>query len=204
MDGTLIDSSEDILNNIKIAYELSKIDYNKTILQTNLIGPPIKEIIIKISPLLTEEENNLIINNFRQVYDYCDFEQTYCYKGVKELLLMLKSLAKKIFITTNKPLIPTQKILKKFEIDLFDDVITVDYFSGEKISKHKMIEILIEKWNLDRDQTVIIGDSLSDIEAGIASKIKTVAALYGYEAGLEKLSDNYIHSIQELQGLYCD
>lgn len=45
---------------------------------------------------------------------------------------------------------------------------------------NKLIEEAIEKYNIDRSQSYMVGDKFSDIQAGIKSKLKTILVKTGY------------------------
>ncbi|WP_338951993.1 D-glycero-beta-D-manno-heptose 1,7-bisphosphate 7-phosphatase [Fusobacterium nucleatum] len=56
---------------------------------------------------------------------------------------------------------------------------------------NKMIEDAIEKYNIDRAKSYMIGDKISDIEAGLKSNLKTVLVKTGYGLkDMEKIDKN--------------
>ena len=104
LDGTIIDSSNQILFCIDKAFKKVgyKIDKNK--LTSNIIGPPIKEIIALLAPELYDENIiNSIIKNFRQLYDNEENDISELYVGLYDFLRELKYKQKKLFIATLKP-----------------------------------------------------------------------------------------------------
>lgn len=62
---------------------------------------------------------------------------------------------------------------------------------------NKLIEEAIEKYNIDRSQSYMVGDKFSDIQAGIKSKLKTILVKTGYG---EKEQDK----IDESKTLVCE
>ena len=56
---------------------------------------------------------------------------------------------------------------------------------------NKMLEDAIEKYNIDREKSYMIGDKVSDIGAGLKSKLKTVLVKTGYGLkDMEKIDKN--------------
>ena len=70
LDGTIINSSKEVFQCFAMAFESVNYDIDKTRLNPDIIGPPLKEIIKLIAPELNDENKiNLICQNFRQIYD---------------------------------------------------------------------------------------------------------------------------------------
>jgi len=184
LDGTLINSSEEVLLCFKKAFALAKFDIDENRLNSDVIGPPLKDIIELIAPNIKEPEIESVTSYFRQIYDYDENDISKIYDGILELLHYLKQENAKLFVATLKPDIPTKRILHKFSLEnFFEDIYTIDKF-GEKITKEEMIKDILYKYKLDKAQTVIIGDAVSDILSGKRAGISSIAALWGY--GIDK------------------
>ena len=202
LDGTLIDSSEEILSCIKKAYIMAdcKSDFNK--INSSLIGLPIMQIIEKLTPDLKNQKiSNEIMENFRSIYDNNEFHKTKLYEGVYETLCYLKTKNKKLFIATYKPNKPTMKILKKFHLNMFDDRDTVDKFHTQ-MKKAEMVTNIINKYNLNKETTALVGDTISDIDAACQSGIYSIGVSWGFEqdkSSLIKNADYIINNFKELK-----
>lgn len=179
LDGTLINSAEDVVYCLKRAYS-SIPEFSNVKISESIIGPPLNEIIRKITPDITEEQTHIIVREFRNCYDNSFFSKTRLYEGVHKLIQNLKHLEIKIFITTNKPLFVTRKILKNLMIDAFDDVVTLDVVAGKKMDKTEMVSHLINKWGIEKDATIMVGDDASDIIAAHNNGLRSVAIVGGY------------------------
>lgn len=179
LDGTLIDSTGDVVYCLKKAYS-SIPEFSNAEINEFFIGPPLNEIIKKITPNITEEQTHKIIKEFRNCYDNSSFLKTRLYEGVYELIQNLKHLNTKIFVTTNKPFFVTKKILENLKIDNFDDVVSLDVVAGKKMDKTKMISYLINKWGIEKDTTLMVGDDAPDIIAAHNNGLRSAAILGGY------------------------
>ncbi len=191
IDGTLVDSSRDIIKCLKNAY---KTVLNKEfVLEENLIGPPLKEIIKFATPNVNEEEINLLIKNFRAKYFNINYEKTLLYDNAKQFICKLKD--KNLYVVTNKPAIPTKKILKKFSIyENFKDIITPDFLPNKEFNKIEMLAYLIDKDKIKKNKTLMIGDTVADIVASHKNGIEILCLLHGYgkENELKESGANYI------------
>ncbi len=179
LDGTLINSAGDVVYCLKNAYG-SIPEFHNVEISESFIGPPLNELIKKITPDLTEEQTHTITKEFRNCYDNSSFLKTRLNEGVYKLIQNLKHLNIKIFIATNKPFLVTKKILKTLMIDDFDDIITLDLVAGKKMDKTEMISYLINKWGIEKDTTLMVGDDASDIIAAHNNGLRSVAILGGY------------------------
>ncbi|VVB93007.1 Phosphoglycolate phosphatase [uncultured archaeon] len=179
LDGTLIDSAGDIIHCLKKAY-FSIPEYSNVEISSAFIGPPLNELIKKITPDITEEQTQIVTKEFRNCYDNSSFSKTILNDGVYKLIQDLKHLNIKIFIATNKPILVTKKILTNLKIDVFDDVVSLDALAGKKMNKTEMISYIIKKWNLHMDTTLMVGDDASDIIAAHNNDMSAVAILDGY------------------------
>lgn len=201
LDGTLIDSSKEVLYLMGKAFELAKYPLNKLRLTHNVIGPPLKEIVKFLAPELEDEDKiSQIIEIFSDLYDNDKNDISEVYNGVYDVLKGLKNSAKYLFMATFKPQKPTERIIKQYRFDCFEDIYTIDKF-GKHISKEDMINIILEKYKLKKSETCMIGDAPSDMTAARNAGILAVGAMWGYgddKTALKENADILINSITEL------
>ena len=201
LDGTIINSSNEVLLCMELAFDKANYVIDKSMLTPNVIGPPIKQIIQTIAPDLSDENKiNEIIANFRSFSDNDEKDISEIYEGIYEVLKNLKSQGCKLFIATFKPKKPTLRIIEQFNLKFFEDVYTIDKFKTH-ITKEEMISQIIEKYNLDKSQTVMIGDAKTDMTAAKAAGVMAVGALWGYGDDKQPLIDNADITIKEIKEL---
>jgi len=92
----------------------------------------------------------------------------------------LKELSKKVAVVTNKYEALSIEILKKLNvIDYIDLVVGADTTSEKK--PHPLpVFYTLEKLKSDKDKSIIIGDSETDVLTGKNAGIKTALVLQGY------------------------
>ena len=204
LDGTVINSCEEVLRCFELAFAKSNYPIDKNRLTSDLIGPPLKEIIQNIAPELKDEKVlNEITANFRTIYDNDINDISFLYEGVCETLQNLKNQGKKIFLATLKPSKPTERIVRDFGLkDIFDDIYTIDKF-GEFITKKEMIEHIITKYSLNKSETVMIGDASSDVISANEAEITSIGVLWGYGSDKTDLIKNSKFVIKNIKELEC-
>jgi len=124
------------------------------------------------------------------------------YPGMKEILDGLKSQGVLLSVFTGKGREATAITLKKLGIyDHFDLIIT-----GDEVIEHKPspegIRIFLDKFKLDKDDVIMIGDSPSDIKAAHAAGVKVASVLWDSLARhhvLNMNSDYVFNTVAELK-----
>ncbi|MCD8024271.1 MAG: HAD hydrolase-like protein [Candidatus Gastranaerophilales bacterium] len=203
LDGTLVNSSKEVLSCFKKAFIAAGYPVDESRFTSDVIGPPLRQIIALLAPELKDENIiSSIIKNFRAIYDYDENDISVLYDGIYDFILDLKKGGKKLFIATFKPKIPTMRLIEKFFPDIFDDIYTIDKF-GKQITKEDMIKDIISKYTLDKSKTVMIGDAASDVIAGKNAGVTAVGVLWGYGLDKTQLIQNADFSVSEVEKLKC-
>ncbi|MBI3753218.1 MAG: HAD-IA family hydrolase [Deltaproteobacteria bacterium] len=202
LDGTLIDSSEDIawaVNKMLGDMGLEKLSYQAV---KDRIGWGVKMLLQKILPVekhdLLEEARNI----FMGYYSSHLLVKTKLYPEVMEVLKRFKN--KKLAVATNKPLNLTEKILDGFNIsDYFKKVVGGDGVQNKKPSP-EAIEAILRELKVLPGEAVFIGDSRIDVEAGKNAGVIAIGAAYGFR-GRQELeeagADVIVEDIKELISL---
>jgi phosphoglycolate phosphatase len=199
LDGTLIDSSEDI------AWAVNKM--LKDMGFEEMPYPAIKERIgwgvsMLLEKVLPAEKHNLLDEAkgvFMGYYRNHLLVKTKPYGGVMDVLEHFKN--KKLAVATNKPVGLTTKILDDLNMSVyFGKVIGGDNVQNKKPAP-EAIEIIMEELDVLPDKAVFVGDSRIDVEAGKKAGVVTIGAAYGFR-GREELekegADVIIEDIKEL------
>lgn len=203
LDGTIIDSSEEILDCINKALKKNSLTIDKNKLKPELIGPPITSIIKELIPELQDEEIiKNIMRSFRDIYDNKDKYINKFYTGIYDILNNLQTSQKNLFIATNKPKKPTLKIIEQMKLNMFKDVYTIDKFE-KPMNKYEMIVSIIKNNNLQQDETIMVGDSLNDILSAKQAGIKSIGVLWGYGLDKNELIKNADYIAKEVREIEC-
>ena len=182
LDGTLVDSAQGIGFALNEAIRLEISDQNLQINEFNRrIGPPIHQIIKEIMPMVSAEKNKKIEQRFRQIYDQDGWKKTILFDSVEETLVELANKNINIFVATNKPFTPTQRILSFTGIASYlSDFVCPDMIDSKVHNKNELVSILIKKYNLSSHNTILIGDTINDALAAKSSGLDFAFAAYGY------------------------
>lgn len=201
LDGTIINSSKEILTCFDKAFKQAGVDFDQSRLNSDVIGPPLKEIIRLIAGRdLSDSDISNITSYFREIYDNDTDDVSELYAGIYDFLLNLKKSGYKLFIATFKPDKPTKRIVSQFGLSMFDDLYSIDKF-GKPITKTDMILDILEKYNLEKSETVMIGDALSDVQAAKKAGVLDVAVLWGYGKDKSSLVNDATYVVNNIEEL---
>lgn len=201
LDGTLIDSSEGILQSVEEAFRQCAVPLQEK-LSSKLIGPPLTELLPRLAGTTEERVIAMLSSAFKDSYDVEGYKNTEVFEGVVELMRQLKEMGHILYIATNKRILPTRKIIAFFGWrELFNGVYALDLFEQPR-NKSELIAYVMNLHDMNIDDTLYIGDTLADHRAAQSNEIGYIMAMWGYDSGT--FSDGWsAHLPQEMIG-YCD
>ena len=189
LDGTLIDSRQDIANAV-----------NWTLAELGLKNLPAEEIAAFVGSGVTHLMGQVLdtvgagpraqprevaptilkrsIKIFRKRYGEHILDQTQAYPSVRKVLEFFK--ARKQAVITNKPEGFSQTILRGLGIDsYFFRIVGGDQGFPKKPDPQALLDIL-KTAGASSAEVLLIGDSAIDIETGRNAGVKTAAVTYGF------------------------
>jgi phosphoglycolate phosphatase len=180
LDGTLVDSCPGIAASLSTAFRAAGRIMPPGDLR-DAIGPPIRIMATRIDPTLTEPDLAQIEKTFRADYDSHGWQKTVLFEGVVPGLQQLRSNGAQLFLVTNKPRIPTVRILTHFGmVDLFEEIVTRDSRTPSYSGKSAMLSDLLRRHRLPTESTIMVGDTAEDGEAAADNRLEFIHARYGY------------------------
>ena len=179
LDGTLIDSSDSILDSFASAFKDCDIDLKRPLTES-VIGPPLKVTLSLLSGTNDHAKLELLAKKFKANYDSFGYLNTKVYPGVSKMLDSLMRHNIVMHIATNKRILPTLKIINHFGWDkYFVSIFSTDSIGKSNKSKEQVIQHVIKEHNT-LNEVIYIGDTEEDMLASNNAKILFVFAKWGY------------------------
>jgi phosphoglycolate phosphatase len=179
LDGTLIDSQDEILYYLELALKdssLNIIDQIKPI----RTGPPI-DIMLKESfpaDMLSDDIITEILSHFRERYDSSGFTMTKPFEGIDIIISDTTNFVH--HIVTNKPYNASYSILNKFGWNFkISSLKTPVTNNNQRKSKTEVFSELITESGADISSFIGIGDMKNDCLAAKDNNITAVGVLWG-------------------------
>ena len=194
LDGTLTDSTEGILKCLinaveKMGFEVPE-DTNK------FLGPPIRQSFAEFIGM-NEEQIDEAVRIFRERYSTVGLFENRVYEGIPEMLERLKKAGKRLMVATSKPEVYAVRILERFGIAPYFEIVGGAELDGSRDYKHEVIEYVLAKADItDRSRVLMIGDRRQDVLGAHKTGLKCMGILWGYgsaeeldEAGADFIAD---------------
>lgn len=201
LDGTLVDSLQDLTNSMNYALQvmdlpthtpekcLSMIGYGRHRLAEQAVPPEKIGLADKVLDLMWKhyEENCCLLTN--------------PYPQIPEIIEKLKKTGVVLAVLTNKDQQTAEIITKHyFGDDTFKIIVGATRTTAPKPEPATILQILADL-NCSREKAVLIGDSEVDIRTGKNAKIYTIAVAWGFRSAellLEEKPDKIIDFPSEI------
>jgi len=201
LDGTLTDPKEGIINSVKFA--LAKMGVNESEVGDlmKFIGPPL-HVSFRDFCGFSFPDADKAVQYFREYFTDKGINENRIFPGVVELLKSLKSRNMRIVLATSKPTVHANAVLDNFGITEYFQYVKGSNLNGTESGKTEIISHIIEKFKLEKNKTIMIGDRFYDIIGAKENGIDSIGVTFGYgsETELKEAGATYIcKSVKEIE-----
>lgn len=209
VDGTLVDSVPDLAYCVdEMMRRLGRPPHGEAKVR-NWVGNGVERLVRRalvgqLEGEPSDEEFARAYPIFLELYAENTSKRSVLYPGVREGLDYLKSAGYKLGCVTNKAAQFTLPLLRDLGIhDEFQVIVCGDTLPVKKPDPRPLL-YAAEQLGVTPEQSLMLGDSMSDVKAARAAGFQIVCMSYGYNHG-EDIRDYHpdavIDSMTELQGL---
>ena len=136
---------------------------------------------------------------------YSDFrelkEQSGLVPNIDSVIKQLVEHGKKLVILSNNAKVNVEEVLKKFDLEqYFSDIIGFNEVSKTKPDPEGILKIL-EQEKIPSENTLFIGDMVSDCQAGAAANVKTIIISTGLVAKDKLVEARPFKLVENVEGL---
>ena len=182
LDGTLIDSGQDIVESVRRALGLISSDSNlpgdEEILV--LIGLPLEAVVRELGYPADKESTRRFAEAYRAYYAEHYNDNTKVYPGIEEVLAGLQQAGVKLGLVTTKHQQQAEFTLAGAGLSGYFDYVH-GWLEGRR---HKPdpepVLTALSRLDVSPDSAIMVGDSDLDIEAAKAAGVDTCAVTYGF------------------------
>ena len=201
LDGTLIDSSPGILASFGRVLAADGLRPAMP-LEASLIGPPLAVTLQQVSGIADEARLARLVEAFKQDYDTAGYLATEVFPGVAAGLAQLTAAGSRLFIVTNKRMLPTRKILLSLGLaQHFTGIHTRDETEPMAPSKAAVAGRVIARYSVAPARACFVGDSDEDAAAARENGLVFIHACYGYGGAGIKAGGMRLDRFEDLPGL---
>lgn len=206
LDGTLVNSGPDLALSINLMLkDLGRKPFPDTTVQ-GWVGNGMEVLVRRalsgsetIDPNIDETRYLDARARFDAIYREHLCVNTRPYPTVVATLKWLSERQIPLAVVTNKPYDFTIALLEQLDMRKFFDVV----LGGDSLDKKKPdpypLQYVLDQWQLNADQMLMVGDSRNDILAAQAAGTPSLGMTYGYNYGLPIADSNPTWVADELQ-----
>lgn len=195
LDGTLLDTIDDLSNSMNFALKTHHLDTHPKDAYYRFVGNGIDTMVSRALPSGTNPDLfNKVKDTFLTTYAKHECDLTRPYPGIEELLTLLVSKQIKIAIVTNKKHERMLTIVKELLPDFAFVALFGDDGSDLKPNPTKVLHA-IEQMQLSKQECLYIGDSDVDMQTAINADIKGIGVTWGFRSQTELKKAGATHII---------
>ena len=182
LDGTLTNPQEGITKCVQHAlraFGIEEPDLEKLI---PFIGPPLIQSFMEFYNM-SEEDARKAVAVYRERFSTVGLFENFPYPGIADMLAELKAQGKILAVASSKPTIYVRRILEKFELAPYFNVIEGSNLDGTRVDKKEVIaEVLSQLDNPSADDLLMIGDRKFDVIGARETGFGCVGVRFGFAA----------------------
>ncbi len=201
LDGTLTDPALGITNSIMHALGRMGREIPPREELYFFIGPPLVPTFRSYLGITEDEAQNALML-YREYFADKGLFENRPYDGIAETLGELKNSGIRLAIATSKPEEYAIRILEKFALAEYFDVICGATMDEKRVKKADIISYALETLGAKADECIMIGDRLHDIEGARENGMKSIGVLWGY-GSRDELEEAGADAIAEKVGEIC-
>lgn len=180
LDGTLTESAPGIINSIEYTYRRYGLEIPDRKELEKYVGPPLIESFMKYAGFDPDRAREAV-DVYREYFSEKGIFENNVYPGVRECLERLLRAGYRLAVSTSKPEVYCLRILEKFDLRRYFEVVKGIPLDGEDIKKSEVIKMTLESLAVtDPAEAVMVGDRDYDVYGAAENGIRCAGVLYGY------------------------
>ncbi|MFB4327281.1 MULTISPECIES: HAD family hydrolase [Paenibacillus] len=179
LDGTLTDPREGITKAVRHALGQQGIIVNDLSELECFIGPPLQETFTE-KYHFSEAEAWEAILSYREYFKDTGLYENEVYVGIRDVLDLLLSQGRQLYVATSKPAVFAETILEHFQLSAYFTMVCGSELDGTRSAKTEIIQHVLDTCRIDASEAVMIGDRMHDLIGARNCGIHSMAAGYGY------------------------
>jgi phosphoglycolate phosphatase len=207
LDGTLVDTAPDLVRSTNVVMDAAGLARISLESVRGMVGQGARALIIKAAAagdvVFNETDLEKHVALFLDVYRAGLTELSRPFDGVDETLSLLSEQGAILSVCTNKPPHLANPVLETFGLERHFKAIVGNGQAGVNKPDGRHLTYTIEACGGDVSRALMVGDSITDVQAARNAKIPVVLVSFGYTIekastlGADAIFDHY-HELPEL------
>jgi len=204
LDGTLLHSIVDIAAACNYVLAQNNLPTHNTESYVSWIGNGAAKLVERALPDDVKEDPDKLdyfVQEYKTYYRSHLMVKSHLYKGIDEVLAFLKQNKIPFAVNTNKPHSQTLPIVDNYMKDYLPEVVMGQKDNNPKKPDPFAANLIAEKFKVENQEVLFIGDSSVDIKTGKVAGMQTLGVTWGYgehEPMKEAGCSHFIDTTKEL------
>lgn len=207
LDGTLIDSLEDLGAAVNHALSLRGLPLHTREDYRKMVGHGVRNLVEKALEAsvgtgpFPSEEVDAALADFKEYYSAHIDVHTRPYPGIPELLADLQAAGVRLAVASNKFQEGTERLIRSLFPDIQFVVILGNRPGYPLKPAPEIVQEVLRKADIGPSDAVMVGDSPTDMRTAANGGVEGLAVTWGYRTADELAGHRLVHSVPELRGL---
>ncbi len=204
LDGTLIDTLEDLGAAVDAALERRGLPLHSLAEYRKMVGHGVRNLVKQALPAALQEDASALdaaLADFKAYYQAHIDVHTRPYPGMPELLRALQDKGVKLAVTSNKFQEGTEYLIREFFPDIAFVAVLGNRPGYPLKPSPEIVEEVLAKAGIDREDALLVGDSPTDMRTAANGGIDAIAVGWGYRTAEELGGNRIVLTPAELQRL---
>jgi phosphoglycolate phosphatase len=207
LDGTLVDTAPDLVRSTNVVMDAAGLERINLTSVRGMVGQGARALIVKAAAAsgvtFGDDDLETRIEHFLEVYQAGLTELSMPFDGVDEVLGILAQQGAILSVCTNKPPHLANPVLQAFDLQRHFKAIIGNGQAGVNKPDARHLTYTIDASGGDVSRALMVGDSITDVQAARNANIPVVLVSFGYTIekastlGADAIFDHY-HELPEL------
>lgn len=207
LDGTLVDTAPDLVRSTNVVMDAAGIARISLESVRGMVGQGARALVVKAAGaggvIFNEADLDAHVAHFLDIYKAGLTELSRPFDGVDETLSLLAEQGAILSVCTNKPPHLVNPVLQAFDLERHFKAIIGNGQAGVNKPDPRHLTFTIEASGGDITRALMVGDSITDVQAARNAHIPVVLVSFGYTIekastlGADAIFDHY-HELPDL------
>jgi phosphoglycolate phosphatase len=207
LDGTLVDTAPDLVRSTNIVMDAAGLPRISLDSVRGMVGQGARALIVKAAAasdvVFSESDLDVHVAHFLEIYKAGLTELSRPFDGVDETLSLLNDQGAILSVCTNKPPHLANPVLQAFGLERHFKAIVGNGQAGVNKPDARHLTYTIDACGGDVTRALMVGDSITDVQAARNANIPVVLVSFGYTIekastlGADAIFDHY-HELPDL------
>ena len=200
LDGTLIDSLEDLAEAVNHALGLRGLPLHTVSEYRRMVGHGVRNLVKQALP---EGSDDALIDSaladFKAYYQAHIDVHTHPYPGIPELLTELQAHGIQLAVASNKFQEGTEYLINRFFPGIRFVAILGNKPGAPLKPDPEIVQEVLRRSGVSKDDALLVGDSPTDMKTAANGGIESLAVTWGYRTAEDLAGHHQVNNVEELR-----